>query len=55
MPKRNEAGTHLSAIALTVTELEEGTLWPQHTIDVGRALGRAQQARALARDVKRRS
>lgn len=37
--------TRLSQIAPTVVEPGDGTRWPRHTLDVGRALGREPQAR----------
>ena len=42
----------LAAIAPTVVERKDGALWPQHTLDVGPALGRRSQARRLVRDVR---
>lgn len=44
----------LAAIAPTVVEPKDGTLWQQHALDVGRALGRDPQARRLVRDVRER-
>lgn len=44
----------LAAIAPTVVEPLPGTLWPEHTIDVGRALGREADARSLVDEVRSR-
>lgn len=44
----------LSAIAPTVVEPEEGTLWQQHTLDVGRALGQPERAEELVAAVEER-
>jgi iron complex transport system substrate-binding protein len=42
----------LSSIAPTVVEPEPGSLWPEHTRDVGRALGMAARAEELVDEVE---
>ena len=42
----------LAAIAPTLVEPEEGTQWPQHTRDVGRALGMPERADELVAEVE---
>ena len=44
----------LSQIAPTVVEPQVGTQWQQHTIDVGRALGREAEARSVVDEVEAR-
>lgn len=42
----------LAQIAPTVVEPEEGSRWPDHTRDVGRALGQAERAEELVDEVE---
>jgi iron complex transport system substrate-binding protein len=44
----------LSELAPTVVEPAPGTLWQQHTLDVGRALGRSAEAEAIVAEVEAR-
>lgn len=44
----------LARIAPTVVEAEDGALWKEHTLTVGRALGREARARALVTELEER-